>query len=85
MTAPLYVYVTKTRKVRVASLEHASWVVQKHIWRNGDPILSSRWNGGMVVDAADNAVARVSYNGRVWSPEPWTPERKPELLMEATA
>ncbi len=29
------------------------------------------WTGGRVTDQTGKTVARISYNGRIWSPEPW--------------
>jgi hypothetical protein len=29
------------------------------------------WTGGQITDESGQLVARVSYNGRVWSPGPW--------------
>lgn len=34
------------------------------------------WNGGLIQDANGLIVGRVSYNGRVWSDEHWTPNTK---------
>lgn len=31
----------------------------------------------MVTDEDGNDIARVSYNGRVWPPGPWTPSMQP--------
>lgn len=86
MSAALRVYVTKAKSVPVASLVEASQVVSSHIWRKGNPIPSSRWcggNAGLVIDETGKKIARVSYNGRVWTPEPWGQIMKPTLIMEA--
>src|SRR5688572_7788758 len=41
--------------------------------------LSSRVPDGFVTDASGTRVARVSYNGRVWAPDPWQPGAEPIL------
>jgi len=61
----------------VASLAEASARYQQ--FRGAK--LSSRIGEGVVFDEAGIEVARVSYNGRVWAPGPWTSGREP--IMEA--
>jgi len=61
----------------VASLAEASARYQR--FRGAK--LSSRIGEGVVFDDAGIEVARVSYNGRVWAPGPWTSGREP--IMEA--
>lgn len=34
---------------------------------------------GLVMNEASEVVAKVSYNGRVWAPGPWTPGQQPML------
>ena len=35
------------------------------------------WNGGLITQEADGlVVGRVSYNGRIWADEAWTPNTK---------
>lgn len=43
---------------------------------------SSQWPDAEVLDADGKPAARISYNGRVWSPEPWE-WRKSTPIMEA--
>ena len=35
---------------------------------------------GKIVDAEGNPVARISFNGKVWPPEPWTPGMAPLFI-----
>jgi hypothetical protein len=42
---------------------------------------ASRLGDGEVYDQKARKIARISYNGRLWSPEDWTPGTKP--LAEA--
>lgn len=66
------VNVTKSRWVRVATLREASDAVQAHLGKGGTRIGASRWTGsGEVQDDNGKTIAVVSYNGRVWTPEPW--------------
>jgi hypothetical protein len=51
----------------VADLEEASRACRAYVeYLN---LGGGNWSGGLVVDAKGKAVARVSYNGRVWPPE----------------
>jgi len=59
---------------KVADLAEASRLVRAYIEEHDLP--SSRWSGGSVMDGG-LVVARVSYNGRVWPPEPWRPGIEP--------
>ena len=61
----------------VANLSEASLRYQQ--FRGMKP--SSRTRDGVVTDSAGVAVARVSYNGRVWPMAPWQPGMQP--LAEA--
>lgn len=36
----------------------------------------SKWPEGKIFEN-DRQIARISYNGRIWSPEPWTPDSVP--------
>jgi len=53
------------RRQKVASLADASRVAQLFIREH--ELGSGNWTGGLVTDQAGKSVARVSYNGRVWS------------------
>jgi len=66
-----------TKSFPVASLADASARYQRF---RGSKI-SSRIGKGVVFDEHGVEVARVSYNGRVWAPGPWTSGREP--IMEA--
>ena len=35
---------------------------------------------GEIVDVDGKLVARISYNGKVWPPEPWTPTAAPLFI-----
>lgn len=41
--------------------------------RNKSDLGGSQFSDGEVYDEMGQYVARISYNGRLWSPEPWTP------------
>lgn len=57
----------RARTVQVASLEDASERCRAFIAEHD--LGGGNWSGGQVRDIATGAVvARVSYNGRVWSP-----------------
>lgn len=78
----MLVYVTKSKTVAVADFAAASSACRAHIEKGQSPIPSSRWTGGMILNAEGKAIARVSYNGRVWDPTEWTSEHKPTLLWD---
>jgi hypothetical protein len=79
----MVLYLTARKRVQVQSLEDASREVQRYIGRgiNARPGSSIRFKDFGLVTDGDVPVARVSYNGRVWSPEPWRPGMVP--LQEA--
>ena len=58
----------------IDSWAHASALVRRFI-EGGDLTASGEtgpmWTGGNVKDATGRVVARVSYNGKVWTPAPW--------------
>ena len=76
MTKP-HMLIIGRKKIRVASLEAASqeYCAYKKI-KDATTRLSSTPTG-TIVDIDGNVIGRVSYNGRVWSPEPWTPDASP--------
>lgn len=37
---------------------------------------SGNWTGGQIGDINGKIIAHVSYNGRVWQGEKWTPDAK---------
>ena len=45
--------------------------------RDASGLGGSKFREGRIMDARGNLVARISYNGRVWSPEPWQPASAP--------
>lgn len=55
--------------VRVDTFASASLRCIEYItvWKLG----SGNWTGGRVTDENGNVIAHVSYNGRVWTPDPW--------------
>lgn len=66
----------------VSSYEEASRVVREYIKERN--LGNSQWMGGSVQEDG-KAIARVSYNGVVWPPEPWKEGMKalyvPEYLV----
>jgi len=67
---------TRTRTVRVKDFAEASAVCRRYIAENG--LGGGNWTGGEITDeATGKVIGRVSYNGRVWGPEEWTPDSKP--------
>lgn len=64
----------KTVKVRlpVSSFASASKVCKNFI-ENFD-LGSGNWTGGQIGDINGKIIAHVSYNGRVWEGENWTPD-----------
>jgi len=57
----------RPRKVPVPSLADASRVALAYIDRNR--LGGGNWREAVVRDARERVVARVSYNGRLWSPD----------------
>jgi hypothetical protein len=51
----------------VADFEEASRACRAYVehWNLG----GGNWTGGLVIDRSGRAVARISYNGRIWGPE----------------
>lgn len=67
----------KSHFVEVADLKAASDACMAFIRENN--LGGGNWTGGEVKDAKGNLVARVSYNGRVWSPGKWFAGKTPLL------
>ena len=68
-------------EIAVADFKDASDSYRDYIER-GDLGSSELGKGsGNIKDASGKVVARVSYNGNVWNPIPWTPEQKPILRV----
>lgn len=65
---------------RVATLQEASTALRRHVEHLGVGMSGCRRGFGVVVDDGGKEVARVSYNGRVWEPGEWAPDRKEILL-----
>lgn len=65
----------RSRKFKVADFAEASRVYDE-AWtaemRKGGCI-----RGAEIYDASGEHIARVSQNGRIWSPEPWSPGQVP--------
>lgn len=61
----------RARQVKVSDYAEASRVVRRFLDDAG--IGNSCWQGGEITDDDDQVVARVSYNGRVWPPEEYSP------------
>jgi len=61
------------RWVTIASFKEASEVCSKYITDN--ELGSGNWAGGVIVENG-NAIARVSYNGRVWEGGEYHPDAK---------
>ena len=70
---PLYVQIGH-RMLPVGSLEEASLTVRTYLDARG--LGASEFRGGEVWRHGE-VVARVSYNGRVWGPDGWTPGTAP--------
>lgn len=67
----------RSQWVRVESFAEASEACRAFIREH--TLGSGNWSGGTVRSGSvrGRIVAVVSYNGRVWRPEPWTPESRP--------
>ncbi len=70
--SPLYGVVSKT--VEVISMKEAKTKCLNFIEEND--LGSSNWSGGQILDDDNKVIAHVSYNGRVWEGEQWTPQTK---------
>lgn len=70
----------KTVKVRlpVKSFASASKVCRNFIEKYD--LGSGNWTGGQIGDIDGKIIAHVSYNGRVWEGEKWSPDAK-EILV----
>jgi len=58
----------------IDSWAHASAHVREYIHAHGltaSGETGPMFTGGNIKDVAGRIVARVSYNGKVWGPEPW--------------
>ena len=76
LSEPLFIQIGR-RRYQVASLEQASEMYCTA--RDASGMGASKVPEAMIVTASGRAVARVSYNGRVWPAEPWTPDMRPIL------
>lgn len=65
---PLY-GAERNRTVRVKDLKEAQQVCRAFIVRNH--LGGGNWAGGEVLDDDGKIIAKVGFNGRVWTPEPW--------------
>jgi hypothetical protein len=65
------------RLYHAASLAHASqmYTAARDVLGNG----ASGTPEGEIVNAKGHLVGRISYNGKVWPPGPWTPTTAPLL------
>mgnify|MGYP003331284212 CR=1 FL=1 len=72
----LYIKIGR-RRYQVDSLRQASDMYCAA--RDASGMGASRVPEAMVLDAGGTPVARISYNGRVWPPEPWRPGMQPLL------
>lgn len=45
--------------------------------RDASGLGASGFGDGEVFDEMGQTLARISYNGRLWAPLPWTPEARP--------
>ena len=61
-------------KASVPTLTDAAKICLEYIDHND--LGGGNWTGGQVFKGKEQ-VAKVSYNGRVWPPGPWTPEMQP--------
>lgn len=71
------------QRFEVGSLEEASdkWAQFRDTTAAGG---SEIGNGVVIVDQDGKTVARISYNGNIWGPEPWEPGMKPLLKRDNT-
>lgn len=60
------------KTVTVKSIKEASKVCKKFIKDND--LGGGNWDGGQILDDNNKIIAYVSYNGRVWESENWTPD-----------
>lgn len=63
------------RVFAVTSMAHASEVYGTY--RDQTGLGGSEFPDGELFDGAGTLIARVSYNARVWPPEPWRPDLEP--------
>lgn len=78
LAEPIFLQIGRVR-YQVESIDQASEMFCRA--RDESDLGSRETPDGRVVTADGKPVARISYNGRVWPPEKWTPGMKP--LLEA--
>lgn len=73
----MFLKLPKSRKLQpVKDFAEASTIYSNQRDRSG--LGASAYADGFVLaDDQKTTLARISYNGRVWPPEPWTPDQKP--------
>jgi len=77
VSEPIFIQIGR-RRYQVADLAQASQMysaARDHKMRGSGG--ASRTPDALIVTASGKPVARISYNGRVWPPEPWHPDQKP--------
>ena len=80
MLTPMHLAIDHRGAWPVVSFEEASAIYTRERSRTG--LGASSWPDGWIM--VDNLpISRVSYNGRVWRPGPWTPGDVP--ITEACA
>ena len=67
--------------IGVTDLSDASRKFREHIETHDFGGSDMRTGCGLVMNNNREQIARVSYNGKVWNPAPWTPNSQP--IMEA--
>ncbi len=74
ISEPLFIEIGR-RRYQVADLRQASEMYCAA--RDASGFGASAVPDGRIVTASGRLVARISYNGRVWPPEPWHAGQRP--------
>lgn len=71
----MLIMIHRNKRTPVKSLAEAAAIYSAA--RDKAGLGASKWMDATVTDDTGKPVARISYNGRIWPPEPWFPGMAP--------